>query len=96
MLGGGPDADAHQEDGSADNHDRPRPAHASAAADRVIIGEVRDGLALDLLKAWNAGHPGGLATIHAHSAAEGLRRLEDLIDEVTQRIPTARSPRPSM
>ena len=33
--------------------------------DRIIIGEVRDGSALDLLKAWNTGHPGGLATIHA-------------------------------
>ena len=43
--------------------------------------------ALDLLKAWNTGHPGGLATLHANSAAEGLTRLEDLIGEVTQRIP---------
>ena len=55
--------------------------------DRIVIGEVRDGSALDLLKAWNTGHPGGLATIHANSAAEGLARLEDLIGEVTQRIP---------
>lgn len=55
--------------------------------DRIVIGEVRDGSALDLLKAWNTGHPGGLATLHANSAAEGLSRLEDLIGEVTQRIP---------
>ena len=55
--------------------------------DRIIIGEVRDGSALDLLKAWNTGHPGGLATIHANSAMEALTRLEDLIGEVTQRIP---------
>jgi P-type conjugative transfer ATPase TrbB len=55
--------------------------------DRIIIGEVRDGSALDLLKAWNTGHPGGLATIHANSAVEALSRLEDLIGEVTQRIP---------
>lgn len=55
--------------------------------DRIIIGEVRDGSALDLLKAWNTGHPGGLATIHANSALEGLTRLEDLIGEVTARIP---------
>jgi P-type conjugative transfer ATPase TrbB len=55
--------------------------------DRIIIGEVRDGSALDLLKAWNTGHPGGLATIHANSAMEGLTRLEDLMGEVTQRIP---------
>ena len=55
--------------------------------DRIIIGEVRDGSALDLLKAWNTGHPGGLATIHANSASEALTRLEDLIGEVTQRVP---------
>ena len=55
--------------------------------DRIIIGEVRDGSALDLLKAWNTGHPGGLATIHANSAGEALTRLEDLIGEVTQRVP---------
>jgi Flp pilus assembly CpaF family ATPase len=48
---------------------------------------VRDGSALDLVKAWNTGHPGGLATIHANSAAEALARLEDLIGEVTQRVP---------
>jgi len=55
--------------------------------DRIVIGEVRDGSALDLVKAWNTGHPGGLATLHANSAAEGLSRLEDLIGEVAERIP---------
>ncbi|HWU14016.1 MAG TPA: P-type conjugative transfer ATPase TrbB [Caulobacter sp.] len=55
--------------------------------DRIVIGEVRDGGALDLLKAWNTGHPGGLATLHANSAAEALARLEDLIGEVSQQIP---------
>jgi type IV secretion system protein VirB11 len=55
--------------------------------DRIIIGEVRDGSALDLLKAWNTGHPGGLATIHGNSAVEGLTRLEDLIGEVSLRTP---------
>jgi type IV secretion system protein VirB11 len=64
--------------------------------DRIIIGEVRDGSALDLLKAWNTGHPGGLATIHANSAAEALTRLEDLIGEVTRECHTARSPRRSI
>jgi len=49
---------------------------------RILVGEVRDGAALDLLKAWNTGHPGGLATIHADSAAGGLIRLEQLIAEV--------------
>lgn len=51
--------------------------------DRIIVGEVRDGAALDLLKAWNTGHPGGVATIHANSAMEGLTRMEDLVEEAT-------------
>ena len=50
--------------------------------DRIVIGEVRDGSALDLLKAWNTGHPGGIATVHANSAHGGLTRLEQLIQEV--------------
>ena len=49
--------------------------------DRIIICEVRDHAALDLLKAWNTGHPGGVATVHANSAAEGLERLEELVEE---------------
>ena len=48
--------------------------------DRVVVGEVRGGEALDLLIAWNLGHPGGLATLHANSAAEALPRLEMLVD----------------
>lgn len=55
--------------------------------DRIVIGEVRDGSALDLLKAWNTGHPGGVATLHANSALEALSRLEDLIGEATPRVP---------
>lgn len=51
--------------------------------DRILIGEVRDGGALDLLKAWNTGHPGGIATIHANNAYEGLLRMEELIEEAT-------------
>ncbi len=51
--------------------------------DRILIGEVRDGAALALLKAWNTGHPGGIATVHANSAEEGLYRLEELIAEAT-------------
>lgn len=50
---------------------------------RILVGEVRDGSALDLLKAWNTGHPGGVATVHAGSAAAGLIRLEQLIAEAT-------------
>jgi type IV secretion system protein VirB11 len=50
---------------------------------RILVGEVRDGSALDLLKAWNTGHPGGVATVHAGSTAAGLLRLEQLIAEAT-------------
>lgn len=49
--------------------------------DRIVVGEVRDKSALDLLKAWNTGHPGGVCTVHANSAADGLLRLEQLIQE---------------
>jgi type IV secretion system protein VirB11 len=52
--------------------------------DRIIVGEVRDGAALTLLKAWNTGHPGGVATIHSNSALSALRRLEQLTAEVSQ------------
>lgn len=55
--------------------------------DRIVIGEVRDGSALDMLKAWNTGHPGGLATLHANSALDALSRVEDLIGEVAPVIP---------
>lgn len=49
--------------------------------DRIVVGEVRDGAALEVLKAWNTGHPGGLLTIHANSAADAMLRLEDLCIE---------------
>ncbi|MFT4956424.1 MAG: P-type conjugative transfer ATPase TrbB [Brevundimonas sp.] len=56
--------------------------------DRIVIGEIRDGAAaLETLKAWNTGHPGGLATLHANSAAEALTRMEDLIAEITPAPP---------
>lgn len=56
--------------------------------DRIVIGEMREGsAALETLKAWNTGHPGGLSTIHANSAAEALDRLEDLTAEVTAEPP---------
>ncbi|MFG6034409.1 P-type conjugative transfer ATPase TrbB [Campylobacter jejuni] len=51
--------------------------------DRIIVGETRGKEALDLLKAWNTGHPGGIATIHANSANGGLTRMEQLISEAT-------------
>ena len=49
--------------------------------DRIIVGEVRGAEALDLLKAWNTGHPGGLGTVHANSASSALQRLDQLIQE---------------
>lgn len=55
--------------------------------DRIIIGEVRGGEALAMLKAWNTGHPGGVATIHANSAGDALRRVEDLVGESSHTIP---------
>ena len=55
--------------------------------DRIPIGEVRGGEALDLLKAWGTGHPGGIGTIHAGSAMGALRRLEQLILEAVAVVP---------
>ncbi|MBR0866686.1 P-type conjugative transfer ATPase TrbB [Bradyrhizobium diazoefficiens] len=52
--------------------------------DRIVVGEVRDGAALTLLKAWNTGHPGGVATVHANTAESALRRLEQLTAEASQ------------
>jgi type IV secretion system protein VirB11 len=55
--------------------------------DRIIVGEVRGGEALDMLKAWNTGHPGGIATVHANSARAALYRLEQLIQESVVTVP---------
>lgn len=57
--------------------------------DRVIVGEVRGGEALDLVKVWGTGHPGGIATLHANSAHGALLRLEQLILEVALTPPRA-------
>jgi type IV secretion system protein VirB11 len=57
--------------------------------DRIPIGEVRGAEALDLLKAWGTGHPGGVGTIHAGSALGALRRLEQLIQEAVVVVPRA-------
>jgi type IV secretion system protein VirB11 len=51
--------------------------------DRIVVGEVRGGEALDMLKAWNTGHPGGVATVHANSAEDAARRIADLVAEVS-------------
>lgn len=56
--------------------------------DRILVGEVRDKAAHALLKAWNTGHPGGVATLHANNAHAGLTRMEQLVKEsVTTPMP---------
>ena len=55
--------------------------------DRIIVGEVRGPEALDMLKAWNTGHPGGITTVHANSARAGLTRLEQLVQEAVVTVP---------
>jgi len=57
--------------------------------DRIVVGEVRGAEALDLLKAWGTGHPGGIATVHAGSAQAALTRLEQLVQEVSVTVPRA-------
>jgi len=55
--------------------------------DRIVVGEIRGGAAaLELTKAWNTGHPGGVATIHANDTRGMLDRICQLLEEV---IPTA-------
>lgn len=55
--------------------------------DRIIVGEVRGPEALDMLKAWNTGHPGGVTTVHANCASSALLRLEQLIQEAVVTVP---------
>jgi type IV secretion system protein VirB11 len=57
--------------------------------DRIPVSEVRGAEALELLKAWGTGHPGGIGTIHAGSAIGALRRLEQLIQEAVVTVPRA-------
>lgn len=57
--------------------------------DRIPVGEVRGAEALDLLKAWGTGHPGGIGTIHANTAIGALRRLEQLVQEAVITVPRA-------
>jgi pilus assembly protein CpaF len=47
--------------------------------DRIIVGEVRGGEALDMLQALNTGHDGGMSTIHANSPRDALSRLETMV-----------------
>jgi Flp pilus assembly CpaF family ATPase len=55
--------------------------------DRIIVGEVRGPEALDMFKAWNTGHRGGITTVHATLAAAGLHRLEQLVQEAVVTLP---------
>ncbi len=55
--------------------------------DRIIVGEVRGAEALDMLKAWNTGHPGGIATVHANAARSALYRIEQLVQESVTIVP---------
>jgi len=55
--------------------------------DRIVVGEVRGPEALEMLKAWNTGHPGGIATIHANSAVAALYRVEQLVQEAVVTVP---------
>lgn len=68
---------------TAENTDMTRLLRATMRLrpDRIVVGEVRDGAALALLKAWNTGHPGGVGTVHANSAEAALVRIGQLIQE---------------
>jgi len=55
--------------------------------DRIIVGEIRGPEALDMLKAWNTGHPGGITTVHANSAIAALYRIEQLVQEAVVTVP---------
>jgi pilus assembly protein CpaF len=56
--------------------------------DRIIVGEVRAGEALDMLQAMNTGHEGSLSTIHANSARDALARLETMILMAGTQLPS--------
>jgi pilus assembly protein CpaF len=47
--------------------------------DRIIIGEIRDGAALDMLQAMNTGHDGSVTTLHSNSPRDSLARLETMV-----------------
>jgi P-type conjugative transfer ATPase TrbB len=55
--------------------------------DRILIGEVRGAEALDMLKAWNTGCPGGICTIHANGCEEAIQRITDLAMEAGLTVP---------
>lgn len=55
--------------------------------DRILIGEVRGAEALDMLKAWNTGCPGGICTVHANGTEEAIQRILDLAMEAGLKDP---------
>ena len=56
--------------------------------DRIIVGEVRDGAALDMLQAMNTGHDGSITTLHANSPRDSLSRLETMVLMAGMELPT--------
>jgi pilus assembly protein CpaF len=56
--------------------------------DRIIVGEVRDGAALDMLQAMNTGHDGSLTTLHSNSPRDSLSRLETMVLMAGIELPT--------
>ncbi|HYG82427.1 MAG TPA: ATPase, T2SS/T4P/T4SS family, partial [Pyrinomonadaceae bacterium] len=54
--------------------------------DRIVIGEVRGGEAIDMLQAMNTGHDGSLTTIHANTPRDALSRLETMIQMTGMRL----------
>ncbi len=56
--------------------------------DRIILGEVRGGEAIDLLQAMNTGHDGSLGTLHANNPREALVRLENMVNMSGMRLPS--------
>ena len=56
--------------------------------DRIILGEVRGGEALDMLQAMNTGHEGSMATIHANTPRDALTRLENMISMAAANLPS--------
>lgn len=57
--------------------------------DRIIIGEVRSGEALDMLQAMNTGHEGSLTTVHANSPRDALSRIENMVAMAGVEIPSS-------
>ena len=56
--------------------------------DRIILGEVRGGEAIDLLQAMNTGHDGSMGTLHANNPREALTRLENMVNMSGMRLPS--------